>query len=282
MGRAAADLRKPRGNGADGLVPTIREFLPWHVIDKKLKARQSGQQLRDEEEIEQAPDSGVYTSGEHPAAYEGDGSVDDGNLSFKVYSLAELEARGIASDLSINATRMSIALMAQKQTPWADVGRAAVVVLRMAKTWAIAPSPRPPARDVFRAPLVALGFELRTALRQVDWKKVGVYAGISLGTFLFLLFAVVTAADLTDDLKPSRAMTTQSGDSYTSAIVAARNAPKVPAPAVVVAAPAPAPPQGDGLEIAPEPAPAAVVAPAPKPRAGKGKKKKAPAEVFIP
>lgn len=278
MGRAAANLRKPRGNGADGLVPTIREFLPWHVIEKKMKARESGQQLRDEDEIEEAPDSGVYTSGEHPAASEPDEA--DGALSFKVYSLADLEARGIASDLSVNATRMSIALMAQKPTPWADVGRAALVVLRIAKTWVTAPSPRPPAKDVFRAPMVALGYELRTALKQVDWKKVGIYAGISLGTFLFLLFVVVTAADLTDDLKPSRAMTTQSGDSYTNAIVAARHAPP-PAPAPVVTA-APQPQQGDGLEVSSEPTPPPAPAPVPKTRAGKGKKKAAPAEVFIP
>lgn len=281
MGRAAASqARKPRGNGADGLVPTIREFLPWHVIEKKMKARESGKQLRDED-AEDAPDSGVYTSGEHAAANEPEPNVDDGNLSFKVYTLAELEARGIASDLSVSATRMSIALMAQKQTPWEDVGRAALRVLGMAKTWVTAPSPRPPVKDVLAPPVMALGIELRTALEQVDWKKVGVYAGIALGTFLFLLFVVVTAADLTDDLKPSRAMTTQSGDSYTNAIVAARHAP--PAPTVTAAAPAPSPaaaPPSMDLDEAPsiEPAPA----PAPKARAAKGKKKAAPAEVFIP
>lgn len=282
MGRAAGNqARKPRGNGADGLVPTVREFLPWHVVEKKMKARESGKQLRDEDEIEEVPDSGVYSSGEHHAANETDAPSLEGDLSFKVYTLAELEARGIASDLSVNATRMSLALMAQKPTPWEDVGRAALHVVRIAKTWLLAPSPRPSLKDVMTAPFVALGIELRAALRTVDWKKVGVYAGISLGTFLVLLFAVVTAADMTDDLKPSRAMTTQSGDSYTNAIVAARHAPP-PAPApVVTAAPAPAAQPGDGLEFSSEPASPAPVAPAPRARAGKGKKK-APVEVFIP
>lgn len=297
MGRAAARqargdgvsrARRAAGNGADGLVPTIREFLPWHVIEKKMAARESGRELRDEDEdepVEAAPDSGVYTSGQHRAANEhGGGSeseLEAGALTYKVYTLADLEARGFNPDMSINATRASLALMAAKQTPWLDTGRAAVVLLRVAKTWALAPSPRPAAGDVFRAPFVAFTFELRGALKQVDWRKVGVGAGLALGTFLFLLFAVVTAADLTDDLKPSRVSHTTSGDSYTNAIVAAAH--PTAAPPRPVQAPPPA--SEDDLEISidapPAPAPAPVTAA--KSHAGrKGKKKAAPAEVFVP
>lgn len=274
MGRAAAkQARNPRGNGADGLVPTIREFLPWHVLEKKMQARESGQVLRDEDD-EAVPDSGVYTSGEHRAA---NAAEENAPLSFKVYSLAELEARGIASDLSVNATRMSMALMAQKQTPWDDVGRAALHVLRLAKTWALTKGPRPAPKDVFHAPLVALGFELRTALRQVDWKKVGTYAAIAFGTFLVLLFAVVTVADLTDDLKPARVTSRQSGDSYTSAIVAAQRAPAPPP--VVTAAPIVV----DDLDVEPVVA-AEPVAPRPyvAPRRAPAKKKRAPKSPFVP
>ena len=57
---------KPRGNGADGHVPTIREFLPWHVIEKKMTPP------IESASVEDAPDSGVYTSGEHRAANECD------------------------------------------------------------------------------------------------------------------------------------------------------------------------------------------------------------------
>jgi len=286
MGEPAA--KKARG-GADGLVPTIREFLPWHVIEKKMAARAEGR-IHDDA----APDSGVYASGDHPAAVmaanqnavandaplgEPVGPTDSGGLSYQVYTLADLEKRGINADLSVPSTRMSVVMMAPKPRPWADVARSVVNLLRLSKTWIVTPRPKPAIKDAFRAPVVAIGFELRQAIKATEWKKVATYAALSVGVFLFLLFAVVTVADLTDDLKPSRNPNTQSGDAYTNQIVAASQpAPPAPAPTVAPAS------TGDGLEVSPEapPAPPVVKAAAPAKKKGGAKKKARSGEVFTP
>jgi hypothetical protein len=289
MGQPAA--KKARGGG-EGLVPTIREFLPWHVIEKKMAARAQGR-IHDDG----APDSGVYASGEHAAAViaanqNGDAlppddrgeplvPTDSGGLTYQVYTVKDLEARGLAADLSVNSTRMSMVLMAAKPNPWADVARATLNVFRLAKTWLFTPSPKPPVALAFRAPIVALGYELRQAIKTVEWKKVSLYAGISVGVFLVLLFAVVTAADLTDDLKPSRVSNTQTGDSYTNAIVAAAH-PSA-APVAKSAPPANANANGDGLEVSSEPTPPPPVVKAATPKKkGGGKKKTKNGEVFSP
>lgn len=286
MGQPAA---KKASGGAEGLLPTIREFLPWHVIEKKMAARAQG---RIHDDV--APDSGVYASGEHAAAViaanqnadalppgEPVAPTDSAGLSYQVYTVKDLEARGLKADLSVNSTRMSMVAMtarAAKPNPWGDVARAGVVVLRLAKTWVTAPSPKPPIAAAFRAPMVALTYELRQATKTIDWKKVATYAGISVGVFLFLLFAVVTAADLTDDLKPSRVSNKQSGDSYTNAIVAAQH--PTAAPPAKTAEPAPAN-TGDGLEVSSEPTPPPPVVKASPKKRGTGKKKKS-GEVFTP
>jgi hypothetical protein len=289
MGQPAA--KKARGGG-EGLVPTIREFLPWHVIEKKMAARAQGR-IHDDA----VPDSGVYASGEHAAAVmaanqngeeapPGEPVVpaDSGGLTYQVYTVKDLEARGLAADLSVNSTRMSmvaLSLRAQKPNPWADVARAAMNIVRLAKTWLVTPSPKPPIALAFRAPIVAFGYELRQAIKTVEWKKVALYGGVSVGVFLVLLFAVVTAADLTDDLKPSRVSNTQTGDSYTSAIVAAAHPT---APPAKTAEPAPAN-TGDGLEVSSEPTPPPPVVKAATPKkkgAGKKKGAKSSGEVFAP
>ena len=240
------------------------------------------------------PDSGVYASGQHAAAVMAANSnaeplppgeavvpTDSGGLSYQVYTLKDLEARGINADLSVPSTRMSVVMNVPRPNPWADVSRAAVNIVRLSKTWLLTPSPKPPLAIAFRAPFVALGYELRQAIKTTDWKKVAVYTGVSVGVFLFLLFAVVTAADLTDDLKPSRVTNTQSGDSYTNAIVAAAH--PAPPPPPKTAEPAPAN-TGDGLEVSADPTPAkppvAATKAAPKKKAA-GKKKKS-GEVFTP
>jgi hypothetical protein len=273
MGQPAATKAR---SGPDGHVKTIREFLPWHVIEKKMAAPAEARA-----HDEAVPDSGVYASGEHGAAvYAANQNadppppgepvvpIDSGGLSYQVYTLKDLEARGINADLSVNSTRMSVVMTAPKPNPWADVARAAMNILRLSKTWIVTPRPKPALKDAFRAPTVALGYELRQAIKTVDWKKVGVYAGVSLGVFLFLLFAVVTAADLTDDLKPARVSNTQSGDSYTNAIVSAAHPAPAPPPKAVEAAPANT---GDGLEVSSEPTPPPpVVAKTPAKKKGAG------------
>jgi hypothetical protein len=46
---------------------------------------------------------------------------------------------------------------------------------------------------------------LRTSLRSVDWKRFGLRAGIAVGATMTLLFTALIAAELSDDLRPSRA-----------------------------------------------------------------------------
>jgi hypothetical protein len=269
---------------------TIRELLPWHVIEKKMAAPAEARNHQDA-----VPDSGVYASGEHAAAVmaanqnavpptpgepivpAGMTPTDSGGLTYSVYTLKDLEARGINADLSVPSTRMSVVMNVPRPNPWADVARAAINIVRLSKTWIITPNPKPTIKDAFRAPIVALGYELRQAIKITDWKKVGIYAGLSVGVFLFLLFAVVTAADLTDDLKPSRVSSTQTGDSYTNAIVAAAH-PSAP-PVAKAAPPAPT----DTIEVSSEPTPPPA-APAAKSPAKKksGKKKARSGEVFTP
>src|SRR5437868_6840158 len=115
MGSSAA---KMKARGAGELVPTIREFLPWHVIEKKMAARAKGEIARDEDEVEdeRVPDSGVYTSGEHPLPANDELGEPVGELTYRVYTVADLEARGLKADLSIPSTSMSIAMMAAKPT----------------------------------------------------------------------------------------------------------------------------------------------------------------------
>ena len=290
--RAACSSHRVMGEPAS----TIREFLPWHVIEKKMAARAEARAHDDA-----VPDSGVYASGESPAAVmaanqnavpltpgesiapatSGVAPIDSGGLSYQVYTLKDLEARGINADLSVPSTRMSVVMNVPRPNPWGDVARAAFNIVRLSKTWIITPSPKPTIKDAFRAPVVALGYELRQAFKATDWKKVGIYAGFSVGVFLFLLFAVLTAADLTDDLKPSRVSNTQTGDSYTNAIVAAAH--PTAAPVAKAAAPAPAPTDTIEVSSEPTPPPAAHAAKTPAKKKGAGKKK-APksGEVFTP
>ncbi len=85
--------------------------------------------------------------------------------------------------------------------------------------------------------------------RDVDWKRVGVRAGIVLGASLTLLFAVLTAAELTDDLKPrSSAMAMRAAASEpplhveastTGAMVSV--SPAVPSPGGTVSGPTASP-----------------------------------------
>lgn len=270
---------------------TIREFLPWHVIEKKMAARADARALD-----EAVPDSGVYASGESPAAVMAANHnavpltpgepiapmapIDSGGLSYQVYTLKDLEARGINADLSVPSTRMSVVMNVPRPNPWGDVARAAFNIVRLSKTWIVTPSPKPAIKDAFRAPVVALGYELRQAIKGTDWKKVGIYAGVSVGVFVFLLFAVVTAADLTDDLKPSRVSNTQTGDSYTNAIVAAAH--PTAAPVAKAAPPPPAP--ADTIEVSsePTPPPAAPVTKAHGKKKGAKKKAAKSGEVFTP
>jgi hypothetical protein len=190
---------------------------------------------------------------------------------------------------------MSSAVMAAKPRAWDDVLKAGLRVTALTKAWVLAPSPRPAIKTVLHTPLVAFWIELRAALRTVDWKRVGVYAGAAAGALLVLLLAVVTVADLTDDLKPARPAQTASGDSYTNAIVARSHAGKTPATRraaspveqvqpVQPVQHVPAAPVADlefSTDATPTPATRSAAKASPAPSA-KAKKKPAKPEVFIP
>src|SRR5439155_13715501 len=99
--------KKGTGDGAD---PTVREFLPWHVVQKKLAARASGVDVtREDDDLEEeGPDSGVQESvSVRVAANDGDPP-----LTYKVYTVADLDAAPPSS-------RMSMVAAAEREpSPW--------------------------------------------------------------------------------------------------------------------------------------------------------------------
>jgi hypothetical protein len=296
--------RRPSGPNADG-VPTVRNLIPWRDMEKKLAERLAANAAAGElsgelqepehlaepmleelaepmqedlaepmpaskrplppwktELIEPAPDSGVRTS-EGPAR----------ELTYSVYTVADLEARG-------RPLRMSMALAPTPPQPsrWADVGRSALAFGRAWWSWARAPKPRPRMLDVCAIPFQQLLTDAQVALRGLPWKKLAIGAGLAFGSSIVLLFLVLTAADLTDDLKPRRASSVDTSEPVLSA-------PVLSAPVL-----------SNQLEAKPveppkaaEPEPAATIEldgdeppPAEKPKPKKPVTKKKDVEVFIP
>jgi hypothetical protein len=122
-----------------------------------------------------------------------------------------------------------------------------------------------------RAPGVVVKSEIKTAVRAVGWKKVGVALGGGIAVVAVLLFAVLTVADLTDDMRATSA--SQMAKTPPPIAEAPPILPPPPAPVVI------APPTLDEIDTTPPPAPVKKgkktkkVAAAPKPDDG---------EVFIP
>ncbi|HVH42066.1 MAG TPA: hypothetical protein VM925_06970, partial [Labilithrix sp.] len=165
---------------------------------------------------------------------------------------------------------------------WIDVGRAGVAVVRALWSVVRAPAPRPRLLDVCRLPLRVFHAELMAALRPLPWRRLAIGAGIALGSLLLFLFAVLTAAELTDDLKPTRsAMATR--ESAPQLLLDEPPPPALPAKADVVPK---STELGTAFEIDDEaPRVVAVRKPAPAARPAAGKKaqaKKKDVEVFIP
>ncbi len=261
--------RRPSGANADG-APTIRNLVPWRDMEKKLAERLATKEAVSD--VEAAPDSGVRTSAETAGL--------PPDLTYSVYTLEDLEAR------AQRAPRTSISLPPAydpQHAPWPVAGRSALALLRLGWAWVQMPKPRPHVMDVCRVPLAAFLADLKVALRTVPWKRLALAGGVALGAIVLLLGLVLTAAELTDDLKPRR------GRSYMTATV---DAPETEDPAVMTSAPATKPAQS-----APAPAPieiddvapqAAVRSPASRSAAGaasakkQGTAKKKAVEVFIP
>ena len=226
---------------APGGDKTTREIIPpWHVLQEKLQksARGAGAKPADFVPADQAarealaaqeranegwtpllappptepPSSGVRVSesGQRvsvPAACVAPASD---NLSFKVYTLAELESRGDApiflrmSRASFDGVspRGAAARLPRVHAALRAFGRATF------SWWTTRPEGggvRPDLRIALRKPFDDLGDELQVVVQAVDWKRYGVMLGIVVGASLTLLFAVLTAAELTDDLRPGSA-----------------------------------------------------------------------------
>jgi hypothetical protein len=83
---------------------------------------------------------------------------------------------------------------------WPEVLRSAKALIRAWRAWYKTPKPRTRMMDVCGVALVTLRVDLFAALQELPWRKILVRGGIGLASTLFLLFVVMTAAELTDDL----------------------------------------------------------------------------------
>jgi hypothetical protein len=218
----------------------------------------------------EVPPSGVRMS-EPGAAAANIGETSDADLSFKVYTLAELERRSDAP-VSMRASRVSFDLTSSRSSKHWDRALAALKTFAQASLeWLKIKGERPKLKVALRQPFDNLGDELQVAVESVDWKKLGVTTGIVVGATLTLLFAVLTAAELTDDLKPPGsaahlASAETSGIPAKTALDARGVAPATNmaamgvqpvTPAPIVIAPASATAIGDVDDVSETPAPAA-------------------------
>ena len=207
---------------------TVREILPpWHVLQEKLQNKPAGLATRNEalnqgaqqaleaqeaanarwspdDSIEIPPSSGVRMSEPGVAAQltvPGPGEGPDSLLSFKVYTLAELEHRSDAP-VSLRSSRLNFDLTSSRSSRhWERAFAALKTFATASMQWLKIKGERPKLKVALRQPFDNLGDELQVAVESVDWKKIGVTTGIVVGATLTLLFAVLTAAELTDDLK---------------------------------------------------------------------------------
>lgn len=279
---------------------TVREVIPpWHVIQKKMADKEAQKKAKEERAVleippppapeallalsafeEVAPESGVRLSDAHllieePAndAARSESQPDDG-LSFKVYTLADLERRSDAPmAMSMRASRMFDSSVSMRAHHAKRAKDAVIAFFTAALAWyRTSKMEREPAKIALRQPFDVMGDELELVVRTIDWKKVGVRTGIVVGASLTLLFTVLTAAELTDDLRPSgkAQMNLQSSGNVTAPPLAAAPLPTAP---VVIAAPVAAPAPAAEEPAEEPPAPKKVVAAVKKPAAAPAKKK---------
>jgi hypothetical protein len=289
---------------------TVREILPpWHVLQEKLQNKTAGLATRNEalnqgaqqaleaqeaanarwapdDSIEIPPSSGVRMSEPGVAAQlsvPGPGEGPDSLLSFKVYTLAELERRSDAP-VSMRSSRLSFDLTSSRSSQhWERAFAALKTFANASMEWLKIKGERPKLKVALRQPFDNLGDELQVAVESVDWKKIGVTTGIVVGATLTLLFAVLTAAELTDDLKPAGSATHLATTGIPAKTVldarsvapatnmAAMGAQPMPAPIVIEPPPAAAASTASGEidELAEQPAPVAKKAKKAKPKATK-------------
>jgi hypothetical protein len=220
---------------------TVREILPpWQVLQDKFQPKapsaprnealnQDAQQALEAQEranamwappaapaksdsspdySEQAPSSGVRMSEPGQIAADvshvsHDSHMPESNLTFKVYTVADLEQRRSDAPVSMRGSRVNLDLTSSRSSQqWQRVGTALKTFFAASVEWIKIKGQRPNPKLALRIPFDNLGDELQLAVESIDWKKLGVTTGIVVGATLTLLFAVLTAAELTDDLKP--------------------------------------------------------------------------------
>lgn len=306
------------GVGGDALAPEqgASEALAIQEAINSMWAPASQQQHDASVDVQMPPPSGVRMSepGDFPAAFGGKptspatGAVaasaiytpepriaaqivhsENGasDLSFKVYTLADLERRSDAP-ISMRTSRANFDMSWSRGAQhWSRAYATFRAFVTATVAWSRIKGERPAAKVALRKPFDALGDDLQVAVESIDWRTLGVRTGIVVGATLTLLFAVLTAAELTDDLKPAGA-TSRLASSESSSPVPAKNAlgaPTLPtstvAPATNMAAggmqvvPAPVPPVAQPMQVitAGEIDDPATAAPAKKPGAKKPAKK---------
>jgi hypothetical protein len=229
-----------------------------------------------EDSVEVPPSSGVRMS-EPGVAAPSTAEGPDSLLSFKVYTLAELERRSDAP-VSMRASRVSFDMTSSRSSQhWQRAFAALKTFATASLAWLRIKGERPKLKLALRQPFDNLGDELQVAVESVDWKKIGVTTGIVVGATLTLLFTVLTAAELTDDLKPAgSAAHLASAETSGIPVRAALDARGV-APATNMAAMGVQPVEPAPIVIAPPPAAASVgevdeLAETPAPAVKKAKK----------
>lgn len=149
--------------------------------------------------------------------------AEDAALSYRVYSLADLEAR--------EATLRQSMIAPAPPPTWRDPWRAAGALVHAFRTWRRSPWPREPMKAALRAPALVFATELESLARATDWKKVGVRAGFAAGGALALLGVVLAAAAASDDLQPARrAARTEVANALAAPVDAAPPPPVTPPP----------------------------------------------------
>ncbi len=228
----------PRAGAAE--CKTVREILPpWEVLQEKLNKKnasvaparnevlnQGAQQALAAQEaanslwsppaartsspsyaqprdsIEAPPSSGVRMSDSGPAAADLSAVGMPDSLSFKVYTVADLERRSDAP-ISMRGSRVNFDMTSSRSSlHWQRAYVALKAFASASLAWLTTKGERPSVKVALRQPFDNLGDELQVAVESIDWRKLGVTTGIVVGATLTLLFAVLTAAELTDDLKP--------------------------------------------------------------------------------
>jgi len=139
-----------------------------------------------------------------PASPPSGSSSEPAPLTYRVYTLADLD--GGSRPPSMRPSRIAFESSVTRSLGHARrVTAVTAGFLGASLAWARSPAPRPDPRVALRTPFDVMGDELEVVARAIDWKRLGVLLGIVLGATLTLLFVVLTAAELTDDLRPAAA-----------------------------------------------------------------------------